>query len=870
MKASTPQTIYLKDYQVPEYLISTVDLDFDLHEDEVIVTSKLEIFANPKCSNKNTPLILDGEKLELRSVKINGEELAKSAYITTEKTLTIQSVPAKFTLECVTKIEPQKNLTLEGLYKSSGMFCTQCEAQGFRTITYFLDRPDVMATYTTTIRAEKARYPILLSNGNKIAAKDLGNGRHMAQWKDPFKKPCYLYALVAGHLGKIEDSFTTKSGKNVVLQIFVNKGNEDRCAHAMDSLKRSMKWDEDTFGLEYDLDIFMIVAVDDFNFGAMENKGLNIFNSNYVLAKPATATDTDYEGIEAVVAHEYFHNYTGNRVTCRDWFQLSLKEGLTVYRDQEFSSDMTSRPVVRIGNVNHLRNSQFAEDSGPMAHPIRPQSYMEINNFYTMTVYEKGAEVIRMIATILGKEAFRKGIDKYFELYDGQAVTTEDFVYAMELASGVDLTQFRNTWYNQAGTPVLKVRGEYLADKKENLLHVEQSCAPTPGQEVKDPYHIPFSVGLLGKNGEDLAAKLLHVKKAKESFSFQNISEKPIPSLLRNFSAPVRVEYEYSFEELLFLLSKDKDSFARWEAGQKLGVQAMQQLIEHYEKDHSLQIDAKLAKAFGEVMCDPRLDHAFVAQLLDLPEESYMAQLQKVVNPNAIHAAREFLLDEIATVNEDRLFAIYKNLNTQVPFEYSAREVGRRSLKNTALQMLVQLGKPEYQELALTQMRSANNMTDEIAALAALNLVHTKQRDIALQEFYARWKHDSLVMNKWLALQAASKVPGGLERIKFLMKDPVFNANNPNKIYSLHMRFGTLNTVQFHAVDGAAYQFFADQVMEIDERNPSVAARVVSLFNQWKRYDESRKQMMQTQLERILAKPKLSPGVYEIVSKSLQ
>ena len=872
MKNSAPQTIQLKDYLVPDFIVSTVDLDFDLFEEEVIVSSKIQMERNPKSVAQNAALVLDGDKLELRSVKINGKELSKSEYVQMDHALTIAQVPATFTLECVTKIEPQKNLTLEGLYKSTGMFCTQCEAQGFRKITYFLDRPDVMAIYSTTIRAEKAKYPILLSNGNKVAAKDLGDGRHMAQWKDPFKKPCYLYALVAGDLGKVEDHFITSSGKNVLLQIFVNKGNEDRCAHAMDSLKRSMKWDEEVFGLEYDLDIFMIVAVDDFNFGAMENKGLNIFNSHYILAKASTATDTDYQGIEGVVAHEYFHNWTGNRVTCRDWFQLSLKEGLTVYRDQEFSSDMTSRSVVRIDNVNHLRNFQFAEDAGPMAHPIRPASYIEINNFYTMTVYEKGAEVIRMIATLIGKEKFRRGIDKYFELYDGQAVTTEDFVHAMEVASGKDLSQFRNTWYVQAGTPVLKVRGEYDAGAKSFALHVEQSCAPTPGQEVKKPFHIPFQVGLIDSvTGKEVASQLLEIKEPNEKFSFAGIASKPIPSLLRNFSAPVRVEYDYSEQELVYLLAHDKDNFARWEAGQKLAVLTMQKLIDAHKTGQKLSMSSQVPEAFAKVLGDSSLDHAFIAQLLELPEESYMAQLQKTaVDPDAIHAAREYMILEIARFCEKQMLSLYQKLNTSTAYKYEAKEVGRRSLKNTLLQMLTSLEKQEYLDLALTQMRNSNNLTDEIAALSALNDTKAPARSIASKEFYQKWEKENLVINKWLSVEASSTLPGALERVKEISKLPVFNINNPNKVSALFSRFCMLNPTHFHAKTGEAYRFLADQIIDIDTRNPSLSSRLAGQFNQWKRFDDTRKSLMKKELERIVATPKLSTGVFEIVSKALQ
>ncbi len=870
MKNAAPQTILLKEYTVPEFMIDSTELRFELFEDHALVHSKLKFSRNAASKNLKAPLELNGEKLELQSLSLNGKKLGANEFVVTDEWLKIGNVPDAFTLECITKIKPQENLTLEGLYKSTGMFCTQCEAQGFRKITYYSDRPDVMTVFTTTIEADKKKYPILLSNGNCLSKKDLGNGRHQATWNDPFKKPAYLFALVAGDLGMISDHFITRSGRKVALEIYVDKGNEDRCPHAMESLKRSMKWDEERFGLEYDLDIFMIVAVNDFNFGAMENKGLNIFNSNYVLAKPTTATDGDYEGIEAVVGHEYFHNWTGNRVTCRDWFQLSLKEGLTVYRDQEFTSDLMSRSVKRVDDVNHLRNFQFAEDAGPMAHPIRPESYIEINNFYTMTVYEKGAEVIRMIATMIGRDAFRKGIDTYFKLYDGQAVTTEDFVHAMELASGADLTQFRNTWYSQAGTPSLQIRSEYDSSSKIYHFHLEQSCAPTPKQEHKQPYHIPFAMALLDGKGKELSAKLLHLKKAKESFTFENIAEKPVPSLLRDFSAPVNVHYPYTNEELLFLLRHDQNSFARWEAGQKLATRTLEALMASVKSGAKLEVPDSFVAVYGEIARDNKLDPAFRAQLLELPEESYLSQSQAEIDPDAIFQAREFLNKRIAEVNEKDFINVYNSLNVKEEYKYNAEAVGRRGLKNYCLQALASLDNPAYSKLAYDQMRSARNMTDEIAALGALVHSDSAERKQALAEFYKKWSGETLVMNKWLGLQAVSKLPNCLERVKQLMNDPVFTINNPNKVSALLGSFGRLNQVQFHAKDGSAYAFFADLVVDIDSRNPSVSSRLVSLFNQWKRYDVNRRNLAKAQLERIKAKSGLSPGVFEIVTKALE
>jgi aminopeptidase N len=869
MKTPSPQTIRLQDYRPPAFWVSTVDLTFELGDEFTEVTSRICLRRNPDFPEGE--LSLDGEKLELRSLKLNGKALAAgSGYLLGEAQLTIPHPPGgELALEIVTRIKPQENLTLEGLYKSGGMFCTQCEAQGFRRITYYPDRPDVMAVFTTTIIAEKARYPVLLSNGNLLEKKDLGNGLHSARWNDPFKKPAYLYALVAGDLAWLEDGFVTRSGRNVKLEIYTDKGNEGRTSHAMASLKKSMKWDEETFGLEYDLDIFMIVAVDDFNFGAMENKGLNIFNSSYVLADPATATDGDYENIEGVVGHEYFHNWTGNRVTCRDWFQLSLKEGLTVYRDQEFSSDMGSRAVCRVENVNRLRMMQFAEDAGPMAHPIRPSSYMEINNFYTATVYEKGAEVIRMIATLLGREGFRKGMDRYFELFDGQAVTTEDFLRAMEDANKVDLRQFRETWYEQAGTPLLRVSGVYDERAGTYLLHVRQSCAATPGQPVKRPFHIPFDVALLdGRSGEPLAQRLLQVKGESEEFRF-SVPSRPVPSLLRNFSAPVKVRFDYSQAELLFLLAKDNDPFARWEAGQTLALQLLGGLISSHASGKPLAADAEYLETLGKLISDPSIDPAFRSQLLEIPEEGYLGQQQETVFVDSVRAAREFLCNQIASHNESRLAELFRKLEGGAGYRFEPAETGRRALRGTALSFLARLGKQEYLAEALALLKGANNMTDEVAALGALVHHECAEREEALDHFYRKWNKESLVMNKWLGMQAVSRLPGGLDRVRRIMRDPVFNINNPNKVSSLLLMFGKYNQVQFHAPDGTAYSFFADLVLDIDTRNPSLAARTISLFNQWKRFDAGRRGMQKKELERIVAKPGISAGVFEIATKAL-
>ncbi len=864
-----PTAVLLKDYLVPEFLIETVDLHFDLQEEFADVTAKIFFYRNPKSTKQTAPLVLDGERVELCSIKLDGKILAANDYKVTPTHLTLENPPQRFTLETLTRIKPQENLTLEGLYKSAGMFCTQCEAQGFRKITYSLDRPDVMATFTTTIVADKSKYPILLSNGNRVETKDLSDGRHQAKWNDPFKKPAYLFALVAGDLARADDHFVTRSGRNVKLEIYTDHGNEDRLAHGMSSLKKSMRWDEETFGLEYDLDIFMIVAVDDFNFGAMENKGLNIFNSNYILAKPSTATDANYDGVEAVVAHEYFHNWTGNRVTCRDWFQLSLKEGLTVYRDQEFTSDMSSRAVKRIDDANHLRTYQFSEDGGPMSHPVRPTSYIEINNFYTRTVYEKGAEVIRMIATLLGREGFRRGIDKYFALFDGQAVTTEDFVHAMEVANKVDLTQFRQSWYEQSGTPRLTVQSSHDPKAATYTLKITQSCPPTPGQPTKKPYHMPLSMALLDRQGLEVQARVLELKKETEEFTFTGLKEKPIPSLLRGFSAPVHLDYEYSDEELLFLLSHDSDSFSRWEAGQKLAVRILNRGISCVQAGKPLSVANEYLAAMGGIAQDTKLDPAFRARLLELPAENYIAQLQTLIDVDAIHAARTFLQREIARHNESIFLNAYSSLASTADYRFTPEEVGRRSLRNAALRYLTILEKPEYLELAFSQLKLAQNMTNELAALGAMADHESAQREQGFALFYTKWQSDTLVINKWLAMQAVSATPGGLERIKKLMRDPVFNINNPNKVSAVLMNFGRENTHLFHAKDGSVYRFYADLIMDIDTRNPNLSARIVGLFNPWRKYDSARQALMKAELERIVAKPGLSPGVFEIASKAL-
>jgi aminopeptidase N len=882
----TRQPIFLKDYRKPDFQIPTLHLTFALGEETTLVTARSRFERDPSAGS--APLVLMGEGLTPRSVKIDGRTLAAKEYVAIETGLTIANVPDQFELEIETEIQPQNNLSCEGLYKSSGMFCTQCEAESFRKITYFLDRPDVMSTFTVTIQADKTKYPILLSNGNPISRRDLGPGPdgnpiHEVVWHDPFKKPAYLFALVAGDLGVIEDSFTTRSGRKVKLQIFARHGLQQRCGHAMNSLKWSLKWDEDTYGLEYDLDIFMIVVAEDFNMGAMENKGLNIFNANYILANPETATDSDYDSITAVVGHEYFHNWTGNRVTCRDWFQLSLKEGLTVFRDQRFSADMGSAAVKRIEEVIRLRTHQFAEDAGPMAHPVRPQSYISIDNFYTLTIYEKGAEVIRMIETIVGRAGFRKGMDLYFKRHDGQAVTTDDFVAAMADANKVDLQQFKN-WYNQAGTPQLNVKTDYDAAKAAYTITIEQSAPPTPGQSEKKPYHIPVAIGLLGRDGRDLklnesgaTTQVLEVRESKQSFVFNGIKEKPVLSLLRGFSAPVKAEFNCSDEELAFLMAHDSDSFARWEAAQLLTVRVTKELVAGFKKSGVMMSAARLTQAFGPLLKDEKLDPAFVSFMLALPAEQYLAQFFTVVDVDAIHAVRENLLSEIAKAHRGEFQKIYDRLTREgtegvdpkLAGQLAGQLAGRRALRSCALEYLAMSGDTQDFERALKQRREAKNMTEELGALQALNRSPGPARKVAMDEFYEKWNKETLVINKWLSIQAISPLKDTLERIKNLSDDPVFDKKNPNKIYALYLAFSRFNTVRFNDKSGDGYRFIADQVMDIDSRNPQVAARLMGGFNQWRALDPHRQELMKTELNRILAKPGLSSNVFEIASKSL-
>lgn len=888
VKDQQPKTIYLKDYQVPDYLIKTTDLRFEITEGETLVSAMLHCYRNPAATKKVNQITLHGADLELVSIALNDKILNIDDYVFGEESLTILNTPEEFKLITITKIKPETNTSLEGLYRSRTMYCTQCEAEGFRKITYYLDRPDVMSGFTTTIVADK-KYPVLLSNGNLIDQGQLENNRHYTTWHDPFKKPAYLFALVAGDLAHIEDKFTTCSGRDVTLKIIVEEKDLDKCDHAMTSLKNSMRWDEEVYGREYDLNIFMIVAVDDFNMGAMENKGLNIFNTSCVLAKPETTTDTGYQRVEGVVAHEYFHNWSGNRVTCRDWFQLSLKEGFTVYRDSEFSADMGSRTIKRVEDVTLLRTLQFAEDAGPMAHPIRPESYIEISNFYTMTIYEKGAEVIRMLANLLGKENYRKGTDLYFERHDGQAVTTEDFVAALADASGRDLTQFKR-WYSQAGTPHLHVTDHYDENTQEYSLTIKQSCPPTPECQHKLPFHIPIAMGLLGaagdlplylKNAEpdfetaDNTHLVLELTQAEQTFVFERVQEKPVPSLSRGFSAPVKLHFTYSREDLIQLMSRDSDGFNRWEASQQIGLDLIVSAMQTYRKQKTIseiKIDKAIIAAYRSLLQNTSLDQAMVAYMLTLPSEAYLGELSDVVDVEAIHYARMAVRRAIARELRDDLLTIYKNYNHQQTYEATASAIAKRSLKNVALGYLMLLNEDSIIQSCEQQYKTANNMTDKVAALTQLvNSNATLAQTIAeqcLQNFYDTWKNESLVINQWLVLQASCVLPGTLARVKKLLQHPGYDGRNPNKIRSLIASFAN-NAINFHAGDGDGYQFLANQIIQLNTQNPQIASRLLTQLTKWKRYPETRQQLMKKELLRILAVPDLSKDVYEVVSKSL-
>ncbi|ALK98733.1 aminopeptidase N [Massilia sp. WF1] len=882
MRTDTPQTIYRKDYTAPGYLVDTVELGFDLDPARTIVANRLTLRRNPDSSRRDIELV--GEDIQLVAIRLNGQTLGEGAYAIDGTVLRITDAPDTVTLEIETICVPESNTTLSGLYVSNGNFYTQCEAEGFRRITYFPDRPDVMAKYTVMLRADKDKYPVLLSNGNLVEEGDLPDGRHYALWEDPFKKPSYLFALVAARLVCQEEQFPLKDGRTALLQVWVEDGNLDKTDYAMQSLKHSIRWDEERWDLELDLDRFMIVAVGDFNMGAMENKGLNIFNTKFVLANPRVATDIDFQGIEAVVGHEYFHNWTGNRVTCRDWFQLSLKEGLTVFRDQEFSADMigtdTGRAVTRIDQVRTLRQAQFPEDAGPMAHPVRPDSFVEINNFYTVTVYEKGAEVVRMYQTLLGREGFRKGMDLYFARHDGQAVTCDDFRMAMADAGGRDLTQFER-WYSQAGTPIVQAETRYDKAARTYTLRLTQSCPATPGQPEKLPFHIPVAVGLLGKSGTDLlliidgqrkgTTAVLELTEADQTFVFTDVLEQPTPSILRDFSAPVILRYGYSDAELVHLFSHDSDPVNRWEAGQRLAMGRLLKLTAMAGANggaDGLDLDDVFVEAMRKMLADESLDPAFREQALLLPSETMIADQLDAVDPLAIHTARQFVRADIGVRLRSELLAQYQA--NQTPGEYSpdAASVGKRSLKNLCLSYLCAAPDEESIALAQRQFDEASNMTDRVAALGAL--VHARApgaRD-ALQRFYDEFQNEALVVDKWFMMQATASTTD-LATVRELMRHPAFTLRNPNRARSLVAAFCVNNPVQFHAPDGSGYAFWAEQVIALDALNPQVASRLARAMDRWRRYLPALQAHMKKALQQVAGQAKLSNDVREVVSKAL-
>ncbi len=866
--AQAHQAKYRKDYQSPSHTITDIDLTFELQDTATIVTAISQV----KQLKDSTSLELDGEGLELKRLEVNQVEW--NEYELVEGGIKIHQLPTEFVLTIVTEINPEANTALEGLYKSDGAYCTQCEAEGFRRITYYLDRPDVLAKYTTTVIADKAQYPFLLSNGNRIEQADLNDGRHMVKWSDPHPKPSYLFALVAGDFDVLRDKYTTKSGRNVELEIFVDKGNLNRANHAMVSLINSMKWDEERFGLEYDLDIYMIVAVDFFNMGAMENKGLNVFNSKFVLANDQTATDTDYLGIEAVIGHEYFHNWTGNRVTCRDWFQLSLKEGLTVFRDQEFSSDLGSRAVNRINNVRIIRGPQFAEDASPMSHPIRPDKVIEMNNFYTLTVYEKGSEVIRMYHTLLGEEGFQKGIKLYIERHDGTAATCEDFVKAMEDANGVDLTQFR-LWYSQSGTPTVKVASHYDAQQQTYTLTLEQSTEPTQDQKEKQALHIPFDIELYNAAGEAIelrcngekVSNVLNLTQAKQSFVFEGVTEKPVPSLLREFSAPVKLEYDYSDEELTFLMVHARNEFARWDAGQMLLAKYIRSNVESVQAGGEVSLPEQVVDAFRGVLLSKELEPAFIAEVMSLPSHNEVSGWYKTVDVDAVAAVLKAIKVQLALELADELSAIYHSLK-QSEYTIDHAAIGERALRNTALSYLVYT--EQGNALALQQYQQANNMTDTIAAMSAANQAQLDCRETLMSDYSDKWKHDGLVMDKWFTLQGCNPSTNALDMIKQTMQHEAFSLKNPNRTRSLVGSFLNMNPVNFHAIDGSGYQFAGEILRELNSVNPQVASRLIDPLLKLGKYDQTRQALIKVELEKLRAMDDLAKDLFEKVTKALE
>ncbi len=873
-----PQAVYRKDYQAAEFSITQVHLTFELGEEETLVSAVLNF---KRADNSDAPLVLHGEELDLRELQINGTDVDSSSYTVSASTLSVANVPNEFELRSVVSIKPQENTSLSGLYKSSGNFCTQCEAMGFRRITYFLDRPDVMSRYQVKIIGDKSKYPVMLSNGNRIAEEDLDDGRHSVSWEDPFPKPSYLFALVAGTLQAHRGTFTTMTGRNIDLEIWVEEQNIDKCEHALRSLQKSMKWDEEEFGREYDLDLYMIVAVNDFNMGAMENKGLNIFNSKYVLAKPDTATDDDYEGIEGVIAHEYFHNWTGNRVTCRDWFQLTLKEGLTVFRDQQFTADMTSPLVKRIDDVRILRIAQFPEDEGPMSHPIRPESYISMDNFYTSTVYNKGSEIIRMYHTLLSKDGFRKGMDLYFDRHDGQAVTCDDFRAAMADANNFDLNQFGN-WYKQRGTPTVSVETSYDGDSQTCTLSLKQSIpALKDGEEDFLPLHIPLALGFIGQDGSDVQFSVngeqaegnTHVYSFNQLESELKCSDVPVGAVLsinRGFSAPVTIVYEQSATDMAFLMAHDSDGFNRWQAAQNLARLYLLEAVAAIQDNNEISWPSDYLDAFGKVLKDDDIDGSFKSLMLQLPAERELAQAMDVVDVDAIHAARQSLRSALYDAYKNDIAELYVQLSGGSNSISDQSAIQDRRLKNTLLSYLCSSGTTDELERALKQFSDAKTMTDAEAALSCLVQHPGAQSERAVQVFYDKWNDDPLVMDKWFRVQCMSQRTDCLDVVKALCEHEQFVWTNPNRVRSVLGAFCMGNQLHFHAGDGSGYDFLCDAVSKLQSQNPQLAARLVSGFNQWKRFDKKRQDLQRAALEKIAKIDGLSKDVYEIVHRALE
>ena len=882
---STATVVRRADYRPPDYLVDTVNLTFELDPAATIVTAELSFRRNPLADEGTLPpLVLDREGQQGVTVTLDGSAPEADAFTLTDSTLTLHSPPRSGLLRVRSRINPAANVALEGLYLSSGVFCTQCEAEGFRRITCFPDRPDVLAVYTVTMIADRERYPVLLSNGDRIAAGAMPGGRHFATWHDPFPKPSYLFALVAGDLAALEDSFVTRSGRRVALAIHSTPANLDRCGFAMDALKRAMRWDEERYGREYDLDTFSIFCADDFNLGAMENKGLNVFNSKRILARPETATDEDYAAIESVIAHEYFHNWTGNRITCRDWFQLSLKEGLTVFRDQQFSSDMGSKAVVRIDAADFLRTHQFPEDAGPLAHPVRPDEYAAIDNFYTRTVYEKGAELIGMLHTLLGPERFRRGMDLYFERHDGQAVTCDDFVQAMQDAVGeggdVDLAQFRR-WYAQAGTPVVSVHGHYDAHQHRYVLKVAQRCAPTPGQPKKAPFHIPLAVGLVGPDGRDLPLRLagedagpdtttlvLSLTEACQTFVFEDVAVPPVPSLLRGFSAPVKLEFDHDRKALALLAANDSDPFCRWDAARRSFAHAMLTEAKRFAADQPLELDATLVAIAEGLLADRASEPALLALALTPPELPYLFELVGSIDVDALAAARDFVIRALGSAVRSTLLDVRARSRPCEPYAFTSQQSGARSLANRCLLYIGAQDDADAHALATAQYDAADNMTDTIAALSAINHSVASAREVLFARFEAKWREEPLVLDKWFALQATAHRPDTLSRVRRLLEHPRFNALNPNRVRSLVGSFALHNPPCFHAADGSGYAFIAQQVLALDRVNPHVAALIAGAFQAWRRFPEPRRSLQRAALEHIAAERSLSANVREIVTRN--